>query len=94
VKKVAFLIRTQEEQHEGLRSSLGLLVENNQVIMVVIGSKVDMTDAYRENLDWFTEMGGEAYSNVPANVDKHGFKSVTIEELGEKLKKMDHIIPF
>ncbi len=94
MKKVAFIIRTKDEQEEGLRSSLGLIIENNYVIMVVLEHEVDMTDEYRENLRWFIEMEGEAYSNVRANVEKHGFQPITIEDLGEKLREMDYIIPF
>ena len=94
MKNVLFLVRTKEEQSEGLRSSLGLLIENNEVVMVVLEYEVDMTDEYRENLDWFIEMGGEAYSDVRANAEKHAFRPITIEALGEKLKEMDHIIPF
>lgn len=94
MKKVAFLIRTKEEQGEGLRSSLGLIIENNEVSMVVLNHEVEMTDEYRESLDWFIEMEGEIYSDVKANIEKYDFQPVTIEELGRKLREMDHIIPF
>jgi hypothetical protein len=94
MKKVAFLVRGKEELWEGMRSSLGLVVENNYVTMAVLDQEVEMTDEYKENLEWFVDMEGEYYSNVPANVEKHGFKPITIEELGEKLKDMDYIVPF
>jgi len=94
MKKVAFLVRGKEELWEGMRSSLGLVIENNYVTMVVLDQEVEMTDEYKENLEWFVDMEGEYYSNVPANVEKHGFQPITIEELGEKLKEMDTIVPF
>ena len=94
MKKVAFLVRSQDELWEGMRSSLGLVIENNYVTMVVLDQEVEMTDDYKENLEWFVDMEGEYYSNVPANVEKHGFQPITIEELGEKLKGMDYIVPF
>jgi hypothetical protein len=94
MKKVAFLVRTKNELWEGMRSSLGLVIENNYVTMVVLDQEVEMTDEYKENLEWFVDMEGEYYSNVPANVEKHGFQPITIEELGEKLKEMDYIVPF
>ena len=94
MKKVAFLVRGKEELWEGMRSSLGLVIENNYVTMVVLDREVEMTDEYKENLEWFVDMEGEFYSNVPANVEKYGFKPITIEELGEKLKEMDTIVPF
>ena len=94
MKKVAFLVRTKDELWEGMRSSLGLVIENNYVTMLVLDQEVEMTDEYKENLEWFVDMEGEFYSNVPANVEKHGFQPITIGELGEKLKEMDHIVPF
>ena len=94
MKRVAFLVRGKEELWEGMRSSLGLVIENNYVTMVVLDQEVEMTDDYKENLEWFVDMEGEYYSNVPANVEKHGFQPITMEELGEKLKDMDYIVPF
>jgi hypothetical protein len=93
MNKVAFLVRTKEELWEGLRSSLGLIVENNDVIMAVLDQEVEMTPEYRENLDWFLEMEGKIYSNRPAN-QEHGFELITIEALGNQLKGMDFIVPF
>jgi hypothetical protein len=94
MKKVAFLLHSEEEQWEGMRSSLGLIIENNEVMVAVLDHEIKMTDEYRENLEWFLDMDGTVYSNVPANVEKYGFKPITIGELGEKLKEMDFIVPF
>jgi hypothetical protein len=94
MKKVAFLVRDPEEDWEGLRSTLGLAVENNTVYFFVLNHEVEMSEPYRENLDWVLDMEGEIYSNVPANVEKHGFQPITYEELGKKLKEMDLIVPF
>jgi hypothetical protein len=94
MKKAAFLVRSKEEDWEGLRSTLGLAVENNTVYLFVLDHEVEMTEPYRENLDWVLDMEGEIYSNVPANCEKHGFQPITIPELGQKLKDMDFVIPF
>jgi hypothetical protein len=94
MKKVAFLVKDRENDWEGLRSALGLAVENNSVYLFVLDHEVEMTDPYRENLDWILDMEGEMYSNVQANVEKHGFQAITYDELGQKLKEMDFIIPF
>ena len=40
------------------------------------------------------DMEGEIYSTVDANVEKNGFESMTVEELGEKLRDMSVIIPY
>jgi len=93
MQKVAFLVHTEQELWEGLRSSLGLIVENNDVMMAVLGVEVAMTPEYRENLEWFLDMEGKIYSNHPANWE-HGFEPITIEELGHKLKETDFVIPF
>ena len=39
-------------------------------------------------------MEGDIYYNVQANCDKNGFEAMTIEELGEKLRDMDVIVPY
>ena len=82
-KTVAVLIKDAERQYEGLRSSLGLLLEDHVVSMYVMDHEVDMT-----------EMEGTRYSNVKANVDKHGFQPVTAETIGPKLREYDLVIPF
>ncbi|MBA4394920.1 MAG: hypothetical protein C0407_15315 [Desulfobacca sp.] len=94
MKKVAFLVKDKEEDWEGLRSTLGLAVENNSVYLFVLDHEVEMTESYRENLDWVVDMEGEFYSNVTANVEKYGFKPISYEQLGQKLKEMDFIVPF
>ncbi len=94
MKNIAFLVKDPEEDWEGLRSALGLAVGNNTMYLFVLDHEVEMTEPYRENLDWILDMEGELYSNVQANVEKHGFKPVTYEQLGQKLKEMDIIIPF
>jgi hypothetical protein len=93
MNKVAFLIRTKDELWEGLRSSLGLIIENNDVMMAVLDQEVQMTSEYSENLEWFLEMEGRIYSNHPGN-QAHGFELITIEDLSNKLKEMDFIVPF
>jgi hypothetical protein len=93
-KKVAVLIKDKERQYEGLRSSLGLLLEQHIVTMIVLDHEVTMTEEYSDNMGFIDEMGGARYSNVPANVEKHGFKSLTLAEVPAKLKENQLVIPF
>ena len=93
-KKVAVLIKDKNRQYEGLRSSLGLLLEKHTISMFVLNHEVDMTEEYQDNMGFIDEMGGARYSDVPANVQKYGFKAVTLEELPAKLKENDLVIAF
>ncbi len=93
--KVAVLINDTEQQYEGLRSSLGMLLYNTEVQMFVINREIDnMDEAYRDNMEFLDEMEGERYSNNTANVAKYGFKYASVEEMGEMLRQADLVIPF
>ena len=93
-KKVAVLIREKERQYEGLRTSLGLLMEFHIVSMIVLNHEIELTEEYKDNMEFIDEMEGTRYSNVPANVEKYGFESLGLEEIPKKLGENDVIIPF
>ena len=57
-KKVAVLIRDKARQYEGLRSSLGLLLEDHAIDMFVLDHEIDMTEEYFDNMGFIDEMGG------------------------------------
>ena len=93
-KRVAVIIKDKERQYEGLRSSLGLLLEDHQIDMFVLNHEVDMTEEYFDNMGFIDEMGGSRFSNVPANAEKHGFQLVSLEEVAQKLSDHEVVIPF
>ena len=95
MKKAAVIIRDPDQQFEGLRTSIGLLLESIQVQMFVLHHEiVEMDDAYRDNMAFVDEMKGERYSNNSANVENYGFRHVTLSEVGRKISTADVIIPF
>jgi len=93
-KKVAVLIKDKDRQYEGLRSSLGLLLEKHVVSMFVLNHEVTMTEEYQDNMGFIDEMGGARYSDVPGNVEKYGFQRVTLDDIPAKLRENDLVIAF
>ena len=93
-RKVAVLIKDKSRQYEGLRSSLGLLLHHHIVGMFVLNHEIDLTEEYKDNMEFIDEMDGTRYSNVASNVEKHGFQHVSLQEAAVKIKDYDLVIPF
>jgi hypothetical protein len=95
MKKVVVLIKDVDQQYEGLRTSLGLLIEDAEVQMIVLNNEIgNMDEAYHDNMEFFDEMEGERFSNNPFNVDKYGFQYVTMADIAARVKEADIVIPF
>lgn len=94
MKKVAVVVREPRRQYEALRTSLGCLLEDHQVSYLVLDEEIHPDEAFTDNLGFLEEMEGRRYSNVPANVEKHGFTYLSLAEMGELLRGQDIIIPF
>lgn len=93
--KVCFMYRHEDYAVDGIRSALGLAVENMYSYGVVMDTEIAKLDELtQESIEMLRDMEGDVYTTVPANVEKNGFEALTIEELGEKLREMTHIIPY
>ena len=93
-KKVVVLIKDKERHYEGLRTSLGLLLDFHIVSMFVLNHEIDMTKEYHDNMEFIDEMEGTRYSNVTANVEKYSFTSVTLDDVAAKIMECDVVIPY
>lgn len=94
-KKVCLMYRHKDYAVDGIRSALGLAVENMYAYGVVMDTELEAFDENtQESIEMLRDMEGEIYSTVPANVEKNGLEAITLEELGEKLREMTHIIPY
>jgi len=104
MKKAVVLIKDPEQQYEGLRTSLGLLLESVEVKMIVLhhevaalAAKDDDEEAFEEyfdNMEFIDEMDGERYSNNQRNVDEWGFKAATPDVIATLLRDADNVIAF
>ena len=94
-KKVCLMYRNKDYAVDGIRSALGLAVENMYSYGVVMDCEIETLDEHNlESVEMLRDMEGEIYSTVQANVDNNGFESINLEELGEKLRDMDIIVPY
>ncbi len=94
-KKVCFMFRHEDYAMDGIRSTLGLAVENMYSYGVVMDTELPAIDEYgQETIEMLRDMEGDILSTVPANIEKSALTAITIEELGEKLREMTHIIPY
>jgi hypothetical protein len=104
MKKAVVLIKDPEQQYEGLRTSLGLLLESVEVKMVVLHHEVaalaakdedeEAFEEYFDNMGFIDEMDGERYSNNQRNIDEWGFKPAPPEVIATLLRDADNVIPF
>jgi hypothetical protein len=94
-KKVGFLLVNKEYTLDGIRSTLGLAVENMYSYAYVMNNELaELSDYHKENIDWVRDMEGEVYTTVDANVEKHGMVKISIEEIGKQLRDLEIIIPY
>ena len=91
----AVIIIDKSRQFEGLRIAIELQLNEITVKMFVLNNEIEnMDEAYRENMKFFQEVGGECFSNNQINVEEHGFVFMSLNEVGKGLTEIDRVIPF
>jgi len=94
-KKVGFLLANKEYTLDGIRSALGLAVENMYAYAYVMNNELtDVSDYHKENIDWIRDMEGEVFTTVDANVENNGMVKISLEEIGKQLRDLEIIIPY
>ena len=80
---------------DGMRSALGLAVENMYAYGVVLDTEIEKLDENnQESIEMLRDMEGEIYATVPAVCEANALEPITVEELGEKLRDMTVVIPY
>ena len=94
-KKIGFLLANKEYTLDGIRSALGLAVENMYAYAYVMNNELtDVSDYHKENIDWIRDMEGEVYSTIDANVENNNMTKISLEEIGQQLRDLEIIIPY
>jgi hypothetical protein len=104
MKKVANVVRDKRQQYEGLRTSLGMLLEAFEVRMFILHHEVvalagkesdpEAYEEYADNMAFIDDMEGERYSDNQENIAKHGFRPATLEQTAAMLNEADLVVPF
>lgn len=94
--KACLMYRKKDCCVDGIRSALGLAVENMYAYGVVMDEvEMDKLDDHQiESIEMLRDMEGDVYATKKSNCDLNALEPITIEELGEKLRDMTHIIPY
>lgn len=85
--------------NDGIRSALGLAVENHYAYPVILNGEFPKFSNYvSENIAWIADMEGELFTcGAPAPENLPGDISLTeidLQALGEKMREADVIIPY
>jgi hypothetical protein len=94
-----YILIANRTYNDGIRSALGLAVENHYGYPVVMnGEFPKMTEYMAENIAWIADMEGEVLScgadaptDLPEGVE---MTNIDLEALGERMRDADFIIPY
>lgn len=87
-KKIAVVIR--DRKHEALRMAVGLTLADDQVNLFVMDDVLPSDEAIDLNVETLKDMGGNIYTNNPANP----FEQKSSEEIAKMLAEHDVVIPY
>ncbi|MHC4222028.1 MAG: hypothetical protein ACYST9_06365 [Planctomycetota bacterium] len=88
-RKLAVVIRS--EQSEALRMSIGLILMDDIVDIVVLNNKLERSEETALNIETVHEMDMKIYSNVEQEDD---VTFIPTPEMAEKLLTYDHVLAF
>lgn len=94
-----YILIANRMYNDGIRSALGLAVENHYGYPVIMkGEFPRMSEYVAENIAWIADMegevlscGAEAPTDLPEGVE---MTNIDLEALGERMREADHIIPY
>ncbi len=96
-KKIYFLLPNRIYASDGIRSSLGQAVENHYANSVIMNGEFPRFSEYvKENISWVRDMEGDVLTCGAPSPEglEDALTEITIEELGERLREADIIIPY
>lgn len=100
IERVAILVNKPMDCWEGLRSTLGLLVENLWGGCFIIDCEIKLPadkreEDFAENLEMLEDLEGQAVTNVKANAERFEFlEYMPLEEMVEQIKTYQLVVPF
>lgn len=87
-KKVAVIMR--EKQHEALRMSVGLTLEDAAVSVFVMDRKLPSSEEIDLNVETLGDMDAKIYSNNPEN----SFEQMSTEDIARALVDFDVVMTY
>jgi hypothetical protein len=94
---IYFLLPNRSYAGDGTRSTLGLSVENHFAFAVYMYGEYPPFNEYNVgNIEWVRDMEGDVFNlgGDPPDVEDLELTPITIEELGERMRDADFIIPY
>jgi len=88
-KKIAVMVR--DRQGEALRMSLGLVLADDEVTVINVGSPIERNDDNNLSIESLEMMDCILFS---VNEVDEGFQSITMQDIPAKLLDYDHVVPY